>query len=415
MKLLLVLGAVAISILVACSKQQDQQQQQAKSQPDQQQLANPFLVEWDTPFGVPPFDKIELAYYQPAFDEAVRQHNEEIDAILADPSAPTFANTIEALERSGALLSRVSNVFFAMNSSLTNEDMQEIAKVVAPELSNHEDEILLNDKLFQRVKSVYEQKDALGLNPEQLKLLDEHYKGFVRGGANLNEKDKARLTEINGELSKLSLQFGENVLKENNRFELVIENEADLSGLSEAVINAAKETAKERGHEGKWVFTLHKPSMIPFLRYSDKRDLREKIYKAYYNRGNNEDELDNKKILARMAALRAERAKLLGYETHAHYVLEDNMAKEPKNVYELLRRLWSPALERANAEAAEMQQMIDAEGGNFKLASWDWWYYAEKVKKAKYDLDEEMLRPYFKLENVRQGVFGVAGTLFGLR
>ncbi|MCK5619616.1 MAG: M3 family metallopeptidase, partial [Candidatus Krumholzibacteria bacterium] len=337
------------------------------------------------------------------------------DAILADPSAPTFANTIEALERSGALLSRVSNVFFAMNSSLTNEDMQEIAKVVAPELSNHEDEILLNDKLFQRVKSVYEQKDALGLNPEQLKLLDEHYKGFVRGGANLNEKDKARLTEINGELSKLSLQFGENVLKENNRFELVIENEADLSGLSEAVITAAKETAKERGHEGKWAFTLHKPSMIPFLRYSDKRDLREKIYKAYYNRGNNEDELDNKKILARMAALRAERAKLLGYETHAHYVLEDNMAKEPKNVYELLRRLWSPALERANAEAAEMQQMIDAEGGNFKLASWDWWYYAEKVKKAKYDLDEEMLRPYFKLENVRQGVFDVAGTLFGLR
>ena len=415
MKLLLVLGAVAISILVACSKQQDQQQQQAKSQPDQQQLANPFLVEWDTPFGVPPFDKIELAYYQPAFDEAVRQHNEEIDAILADPSAPTFANTIEALERSGALLSRVSNVFFAMNSSLTNEDMQEIAKVVAPELSNHEDEILLNDKLFQRVKSVYEQKDALGINPEQLKLLDEYYKGFVRGGANLNEKDKARLTEINGELSKLSLQFGENVLKENNRFELVIENEADLSGLSEAVITAAEETAKERGHEGKWAFTLHKPSMIPFLRYSDKRDLREKIYKAYYNRGNNEDELDNKKILARMATLRAERAKLLGYETHAHYVLEDNMAKEPKNVYELLGRLWSPALERAKVEAAEMQQMIDAEGGNFKLASWDWWYYAEKVKKAKYDLDEEMLRPYFKLENVRQGVFDVAGTLFGLR
>ena len=415
MKLLLVLGAVALSILVACSKQQDQQQQQVKSQPDQQQLANPFLVEWDTPFGVPPFDKIELAYYQPAFDEAMRQHNGEIDAILANPSAPTFTNTIEALERSGALLSRVSNVFFAMNSSLTNEDMQGIAKVVAPELSKHQDEILLNDKLFQRVKSVYEQKDALGLNPEQLKLLDEYHKGFVRGGANLNENDKARLTEINGELSKLSLQFGENVLKENNRFELVIENEADLSGLPEAVINAAKETAKERGHEGKWTFTLHKPSMIPFLQYSDKRDLREKIYKAYYNRGNNGDELDNKKILVRMATLRAERAQLLGYETHAHYVLEDNMAKEPKNVYELLGRLWSPALERAKVEAAEMQQMIDAEGGDFKLASWDWWYYAEKVKKAKYDLDEEMLRPYFKLENVRQGVFDVAGTLFGLR
>jgi peptidyl-dipeptidase Dcp len=415
MKLLLVLGAVALSILVASSKQQDQQQQQVKSQPDQQQPANPFLVEWDTPFGVPPFDKIELVYYQPAFDEAMRQHNEEIDAVLAISSAPTFANTIEALERSGALLSRVSNVFFAMNSSLTNEDMQEIAKVVAPELSKHEDEILLNDKLFQRVKSVYEQKDALGLNPEQLKLLDECYKGFVRGGANLDDKDKARLTEINGELSKLSLQFGENVLKENNKFEMVVENETDLSGLPEAVITAAKETAKERGHEGKWVFTLHKPSMIPFIQYSDKRDLREKIYKAYYSRGNNGDELDNKKILARMAALRAERAKLLGYETHAHYVLEDNMAKEPKNVYELLGKLWSPALKRATVEAAEMQQMIDQEGGDFKLATWDWWYYAEKVKKAKYDLDEEMLRPYFKLENVRQGVFDVAGALFGLR
>jgi peptidyl-dipeptidase Dcp len=415
MKLLLVLGAVALSILVACSQQQDQQQQQVKSQPVQQQPANPFLVEWDTPFGVPPFDKIELANYQPAFDEAMRQHNGEIDAILADPSAPTFTNTIEALERSGASLSRVSNVFFAMNSSLTNEDMQEIAKVVAPELSKHEDEILLNDKLFLRVKSVYEQKDALGLNLEELKLLDEYYKGFVRGGANLNEKDKARLTVINGELSKLSLQFGENVLKENNRFELVIENEAELSGLPEAAIAAAKETAKERSHEGKWVFTLHKPSMIPFLQYSDERDLRQTIYKAYYSRGNNGDELDNKKILARMAALRAERAKLLGYETHAHYVLEDNMAKEPKNVYELLGKLWSPALERATVEAAEMQQMIDEEGGGFKLASWDWWYYAEKVKKAKYDLDEEMLRPYFKLENVRQGVFDVAGALFGLR
>jgi peptidyl-dipeptidase Dcp len=399
MKHILILGVLALAFLLTGSKQ----------------TANPFFTEFDTPYGVPPFDKIQLAHYQPAFEEGMKLHMMEIDAIIAQKSAPTFENTIETLERSGAMLSRTANVFFSMNSSMTNEDMQAIAKDVAPKLSKHQDEINLNADLFERVDAVYEKKDRLNLSVEQNKLLEEYYKGFVRGGAKLSAEKKKRFTEINERLSVLSLQFGENVLKENNKFELVIENKADLAGLPDAAIQGATEAAAERGHEGKWVFTLHKPSMIPFIQYSEKRDLREKIYKAYYMRGNHGDELDNKKILAEMAALRGERARLLGYETHAHYVLDENMAKTPDIVYDFLDKLWAPSLKRAKAEVVEMQAMIDAEGGGFKLESWDWWYYAEKVKKAKYDLDEEMLRPYFKMENVRAGAFEVATRLYGLQ
>jgi peptidyl-dipeptidase Dcp len=377
--------------------------------------ANPFTADWNTPFRVPPFDQIKIEHYKPAFVEGMKLHNQEIDAIVGHDSPPTFENTVEKLERSGAMLNRVANVFFAMRSALTNDDIEKIAKEVAPELSKHQDEIRLNDVLFQRVEAVYEQREDLDLSPEQHKLLEEQYKEFVRGGAKLSGDKKQRLKEINAELSVLSLKFGENVLKENNRFEMVIEDQADLAGLPAGVVAAAVEAAVERGHEGKWVFTLHKPSMIPFLQYAQKRDLRERIYKAYINRGNHGDELDNKLTLADMAALRVERAKLLGYETHAHYVLEENMAKEPENVYKLLRQLWDPALKRAKVEAADMQKMIDDEGGGFQLQSWDWWYYAEKVKKAKYDLDEEMLRPYFKLDNVLDGAFDVATRLYGLQ
>jgi peptidyl-dipeptidase Dcp len=399
MKHLLILGVVALAAFLTGSKPS----------------GNPFFVEWDTPFGVPPFDRIELADYQPAFEEGMNLHNDEIDEIINNPSAPTFENTVVALDESGTMLTRVSNVFFAMNSAMTNDDMQAIAKDVAPKLSKHQDEILLNDDLFERIKTVYEQADELGLDAEQRKLLEEHYKDFVRGGANLSPEDKDKLKKINEELSVLSLQFGENVLKENNRYELVIEDKADLAGLPDAVIEGAAEAATERGHEGKWVFTLHKPSMIPFLQYADNRALREEIYMAYINRGNHGDELDNKAILANMAALRVERAKLLGYDTHADYVLQECMAKKPDNVYKLLNDLWTPALNRAGMEIDEMQKIIDAEGGGFELQSWDWWYYAEKVKKAKYDLDEEMLRPYFKMENVRAGAFEVATKLYGLK
>ncbi len=377
--------------------------------------ANPFLEEWTTPFGVPPFDAIKAEHYQPAVEEGMKRQQQEIRAIFLQRSTPTFENTIAALDRSGALLDRVSAVFNAMESSMSSDAIREIATEIAPKLSQHRDEILLNDLLFQRVKAVYENKDKPELTAEQKRLLEETYKKFVRGGANLAAAQKQQLKEINAQLSVLAVKFGENLLKENNRFELVLDDKADLAGLPETVIAAAAETATERGHDGKWVFTLQKPSLIPFLQYSPRRELREKLYMGYINRGNHDDELDNKKILAEMAALRVQRAKLLGYPTHAHYVLEENMAKTPDRVYKLLQDVWQPAIQRARQEVADMQQMIDDEQGGFQLASWDWWYYAERVKKAKYDLDEEMLRPYFKLENVIEGVFDVAGRLFGLR
>jgi len=379
------------------------------------QVENPFFSEFDTPFHVPPFDKIKEEHYLPAFIEGIEQHNKEIEAIANNPEPPTFENTIEALEKSGALLRRVSNVFDVLNASMTNERMQEIAKKVAPLRSKHWDDIYLNEKLFKRIKTLYEQRDKLNLTREQRTLLEKYYKDFVKGGANLDKEKKARLREINQELSLLTLKFGENILKENNRFELIIEKKEDLEGLPQSVIDAAAETAKERGYKGKWVFTLHKPSMIPFLTYSAKRELREKIFKAYINRGNHNDKLDNKKILLKIVALRLERAKLLGYKTHAHYVLEDNMAKTPENVYKLLDKVWKPALERAKKEAEELQKMIYKEGKNFKLQPWDWWYYAEKLKKEKYDFDDSVLRPYFKLENVLKGAFYVANKLYGLQ
>ncbi|UCH85197.1 MAG: M3 family metallopeptidase [Candidatus Latescibacterota bacterium] len=382
----------------------------------QQELTqtNPFFSDYDTPFGVPPFNTIELEHYKPAFEEGIKRHDEEIAAIVNNAAAPTFENTIEALDRSGVLLTNVSNVFFNLNSSMTNDDMQALAKEVAPMLSAHQDDITLNADLFARVKAVYDSKNSLNLTPEQTKLLDDGYKAFVRNGANLDDTKKAKLREINEELSVLTLNFGENVLKENNTFEMVIEDEKDLAGLPDAAISGASEAAGERGHEGKWVFTLHKPSMIPFLQYAENRELRDKIFKAYIHRGDNNNDLDNKEILSKIAALRVERASLLGYETHAHFVLEENMAKKPEKVYELLDKLWKPALAKAKVEVVEMQKMIDGEGGGFKLEAWDWWYYAEKVKKAKYDLDEEMLRPYFELENVRRGAFELATKLYGI-
>jgi len=399
---------VILMLFVASCQSGDQPGPQDTSQ------RNPFFVEYNTPFGVPPFDQIQLEHYMPAFEEGIARHNAEIAAIVNNENPPTFRNTIEALDQSGVLLTNVSNVFFNLNSSMTNDEMQELAKKVAPMLSAHQDDIILNGELFAKVKAVHDAKSGMRLTAEQTKLLDDFYKNFVRNGANLDETKKAKLREINEELSVLTLKFGENVLKENNTFEMVIEDEKDLAGLPDAAISGAAEAGAERGHEGKWVFTLHKPSMIPFLQYAENRALREKIFKAYINRGDNNNELDNKDTLAKIAALRVERANLLGYKTHAHFVLEENMAKEPETVYELLDELWTPALARAKAEAADMQKMIDAEGGSFELEAWDWWYYAEKIKKARYDLDEEMLRPYFELENVRQGAFELATRLYGI-
>ncbi|MBN1349298.1 M3 family metallopeptidase [candidate division KSB1 bacterium] len=375
---------------------------------------NPFLREYNTPFGTPPFDLIKDAHYLPAFEIAIRQQQQEIDAIVNNSAAPTFENTIEAIERSGGLLRKVEAVFNNLNSAHTNDRLQEIARTVTPMLSKHNDEILLNTALFQRVKAVSQQKDALNLAGEQKRLLEKYYRDFVRGGANLNSEQKITLSKINEQLSLLTLQFGENILKENNAFELVIESRENLDGLPDAAIAGAAETAEERGHPGKWVFTLHKPSLIPFLQYSEKRQLREKMLKAYINRGNNDDALDNKAIVSKIASLRVKRAKLLGYKTHADFVLEENMAKTPENVYKLLDQLWQPALKIAGKEAEALQEMIYDGGDTLKLQPWDWWFYAEKLKRAKYALDDELLRPYFKLENVREGAFAVANKLYGI-
>ncbi len=380
-------------------------------------VQNPFFTEWDGVFGTPPFDKIEIAHYEPAMMRGMAEHQAEIEQIARGAEYPNFANTIEAMDSAGALLTKVGNVFGAMNGTMTNDEMQAIAKRLAPLRSKHKDAILLNAELFARVDAVYQQREKLDLEPEQRMLLKETWKRFVRGGANLSEAKKEELKALNEELSVLSLQFGENVLKETNRFEMVIDNKDDLAGLPDAVIEAAAETAVKRGHEGKWVFTLHKPSLIPFLQYSPKRELREKMFTGYIMVGDNGDDLDNNAILARIAAIRTERANLLGFPSHAHYVLDDNMAKTPDKVYELLNKLWTPALAQAKTEAAEFQKMINKENSKknrFKVEPWDWWYYAEKVKKAKYDLDEEMLRPYFELENVRTGLFDTVNKLYGI-
>lgn len=378
------------------------------------QEPNPFLGEYQTPFQTPPLDKIREEHYQPAFLAGMKQQQEEIAMIVNNLEAATFENTLAALDYSGELLTKVNNVFYNLHSAHTNDTMQQIAREIAPLLSKHRDDIFLHEKLFQRIKTVYEQQETLNFNPEQKMLLEKYYKNFVRGGANLNEVQKAELRDINKQLSELSLQFGENVLKEDNAFELIIDKQEDLAGLPANVVAAAADAAKERNYQGKWVFTLHKPSLIPFLQYSDKRDLREKIYKAYINRGNNNNQLDNKTDLAKIVNLRIKKANLLGYKAHADFILEESMAKIPQNVYTLLNELWTPALVMAKREAVALQELIKKEGGSFPLQSWDWWYYTEKLRKEKYALDEETLRPYFKLENVIDGVFTVANKLFGI-
>ena len=373
-----------------------------------------FFSEFDTPYGTPPFDQIEFADYRPAFLAGMKGQTAEIETIANNTEAPTFENTIVPLDNSGRLLSRVSRVFYGLKSSETNDSIQALAEELSPLLSEHSDNIYLNEMLFNRIKTVHDDTTGLNLTAEQYRLLDDYYKSFVRSGIMLDESDKERLREINKELSALTLRFGSNLLKETNGYKLVINKEADLAGLPEGVITAAADAAKAAGEEGKWVFGLQKPSWLPFLQYSEKRDLREKLYKAMYMRGDNDNENDNKQIINDIVNLRIEKAQMLGFDTHADFILAENMAKTPANVYKLLNEVWEYALAQSKKEATELQALIDAEGGNFKLASWDWWYYAEKLRQQKYALNEEELKPYFKMENVREGVFTVANKLYGL-
>ena len=376
---------------------------------------NPLLTDYNTPFNVPPFEKIKVEHYEPAFIEAMKQQKQTIDKIVNSADEATFENTIEALEYSGSLLSEVIGAFYPLTSANTNPEMQELAQKFAPMLSSHSDDISLNPELFKRVKAVYEIKDELDLNPEQQMLLKKVYNGFVKGGANLPEDKQARFREINEALSLLAVKFGDNVLAEINNFQMVIDNEADLAGLHESDKQAAAEVAKEAGLEGKWVFTLQNPSWIPFLQYAENRELREKLFRAYFMKGNNGNDNDNKEIIKQVVPLRLERAQLLGYPTHSNYILEDNMAKNPETVNGFLASLWEPALKRAKVEAYDMQSMIKKEGGEFTLQPWDWWFYAEKVRKEKYDLDQNMLKPYFSLEAVKKGIFLLTQKLYGLQ
>ena len=379
-----------------------------------QQNGNPFYKEFVTPFEVPPFDEIKYEHYIPAYEAGMQQQNDEIAVIVNNPAVATFENTILALESSGTLLRKVNTVFSVLNGSMSTDEMQEINKTKTPLLAKHWNEIRLNSKLFERVKAVYEERGILGLGTEEDKLLEETYKMFVRGGANLEGKEKEEFKKISEELSVLTLNFGQHLLKENSNFNLVIDKKEDLAGLPQSVIDAAAKAAEDRGYAGKWVFTLIRSSITPFLKYSEKRDLREKIFNAYINKGDNNDELDNKKILSKIAALRVRKARLLGYESHAHFILEENMAKVPANVYNLLDQIWEPALARALQEVEELQAMIHKDGMEFELKPWDWWYYAEKLKMEKYALDDEMIKPYFELENVIEGVFHVSNKLYGL-
>ncbi len=403
MRKTLVIAGIALS-LMACSGNKEKSAD----------AVNPFFTEYATPFGVPPFDEIKLEHYKPAFLKGMEEQAKEIDAIVNARSMPDFENTIVALDQSGQLLRRVSAVFYGLNSANTSDEMQALSKELSPLLSKHSDDISLNPRLFERVKQVYDNKEKFNLDKEQTKLLEETYQDFVRGGANLDSAKQAKLRQLNSEIAMLQLTFGQNMLKETNAFQLVIDKKEDLAGLPESLIANAAAAAKAAGMEGKWLFTLHNPSVMPFLQYADNRALREKIFKGYINRGNNNNDADNKEVVKTLLQKRLEKAQLMGYEDYASFVLEDRIAKTSANVYNLLDEVWAPALKQAKAELADIQNEIKKEGNSFEAEGWDWRYYFEKAKKAKFNLDENQIRPYLPLDQVREGAFYVANKLYGI-
>ena len=385
-----------------------------------QAMENPFYKNYKTQFEIPPFSEIEEKHFMPAYFKGMEEHNNEIEQIIQNTEKPSFENVIIAMERSGELLDKVNAVFFNLSGSATNEKLQEIEKEISPKLSQHYDSISLNPYIFKKVSLLWEDVDNLNLSQEERKILEETYKRFIRSGALLKGSDKDRYADINQEISKLSVQFSQNLLAETNNFEIILSRD-DLKGLPEDIVNLAKEEAdnkfkktSDKKYANKYIFTSHRSSMYPFLTYSERRDLREKLYTGYIMRGDNDNEYDNKNITSKIASLRVEKANILGFETHAHYVLDNTMAKTPEAVYELLNQLWEPALSRAKNELQELQKFVNEEGQNFKIASWDWWYYSEKVRKDKYNIDEEELKNFFTLDNTIDGIFKTANKLFGL-
>ena len=377
---------------------------------------NPFLSEFETPYGTPDFDRIKVEHYEPAFLKGIKQQNEEIKAIVENPDEPSFENTIVALDNSGEILARVSGVFFALTEADTNDEMMALEAKIAPMLSEHSDNIFLNQELYKRVAAVHAQEEAgkIQLTTEQHYLLDKYYKEFIRSGAGLDAQKQERLREINKQLSTLTIEFGNHVLADNNDYLLVVDKKEDLAGLPDAVIAGAAQEAKAHGKDGKWVFTLQESSRTPLLQYAQNRELRKNIYQAYTSLGNRGNANDNKEVLKKVLALRLEKAQLMGFNNFAEYQLADNMAKNPKNALDLLYGLWEYSIKNAKAEAAELQKIMDREGKGEKLEAWDWWYYAEKLRQEKYDLNEDAIKPYFSQEDVHNGLCTVVNKLYGI-
>lgn len=375
---------------------------------------NPFLHTYHTPHQTTPFNLIQLSDYEPAIREGMRIEDEEIKAITDNPEPPTFNNTVLALERAGQLLDRVTTVLFNLMSAETCDEMEAIAEKMMPELSEHSNNISLNEKLFERIKCVYTQRESLNLTPEERRLLEKTYDGFIRNGANLSDADKETFRKLSMELSTLTLRFSQNHLKETNKYELVLTSEAELEGLPESIIEAAAHTAKEKGKEG-WIITLQAPSYVPFMKYSSNRNLRKELYMAYNTQCTHRDELDNTDIVKQLVNLRMELAQLLGFTDYADYVLRKRMAENSEHVYQLLNQLLDAYTPTAHKEVAEIEALAqEMEGKDFRLMPWDFSYYAEKLKNKKFNLDEEALRPYFELSKVKEGVFGLATRLYGI-
>ena len=375
---------------------------------------NPLLADWNTPFGIPPFEQVELGDYMPAYEEAIAQHNAEIDAILNNPAEPDFENTIAAYDKCGALLRKISSVFGSLTGVNSNDEVRALSTEITKMTSAHSNEVSLNPKLFERIKAVYDKKESLNLNEEQMRLLTKMYDGLVRSGAALPDDKKAQLKTINEKLSAQQLLFGQNLLKETNNFKLIIDNKDDLAGLSEDMIAAASLRAeKDAATAGKWVFGLDNPSIMPFLQQADNRAHRTTILNGYLNRANYNNELDNKAVIRQLIDLRLQRAQIMGYKSFADFTLETRMAKNKEAVYKLLDEIWKPALAASKRELADMSVIASKDGIN-TLEAADWRYYFEKAKASKFDLDAEQMRQYFKLENVREGLFYVANKLYGI-
>ena len=378
------------------------------------QSKNPLLEEFDTPFGIAPFAQITIEDYREAMLQGMAEQKAEIEAIIASTDEPTFANTIAALDQSGRLLSRARGTFSPLSSSNSTDETRALEKELSPLFSAHSDDIYLNEALFERVKKVYENQADEQLSAEEKKVLENIYDRFVNSGANLNDEEKARLRELNSRLAMLQLNFTQNLLYETNNTFVVVEEEAELAGLPEANIAAAAKMAEEQGQAGKWMFNMQRPSCNPVLQYCSNRALREKVYKAYYNRGNQDNDHDNKAISAEIVRLRLEKARLMGFENYAQMALEQRMAKTPEAVYDLLMQVWTPAVKKAKEELDDIREEIRREGGNFEPAGWDYMYYLDKAKQRKFSVDEQQVRAYLEIGNVMQGIFHVAGKLYGL-